>query len=221
MFSKKEDFTNIIQFKIGERIDDLQSKDYDCIDDLANLFQKKNDEFNWKPLHFLNTYYFIKAQVEKLTSKSISSETDLNDILDGKQKKELLVILKNNNILPIEMARPKFINQIVFLFPVAAIMGSMLISTYLITAKDYSGWVYLSGLIGILLSIGLFKITSKAKKQFKPSSLLEYVKSTYVIRHKTLSKASNTKEQLIMFLLDELELVYKKKFSSTESIPEK
>ena len=221
MFSKKEEFTNIIQYKIGERIDDLKSTDYDSIDDLANLFERKNDAFNWKTLHFLNIYYVLKENIETLTSQSINSETDLNALLNKKQKKEVIELLKRKDIKPIELSRPSLINKVVFLFPIISILGAMLMSTYLITAKDYSGWIYLSGLLGIVLSLGLFKITSNLKTQFSPNTLLDFAKSTYVIRYKKLSQTPNTKEQLLNFLLEELELVYHKKYSSTESIPEK
>lgn len=220
MFSKKEEFTNSIQFKIGERIEDLKPSDYGTIEELGDLFQQKNDEFNWKTLHFLSLYYPIKEKIEAITTKEIHSETDLNSLLNGKEKEELIEFLKSQKIDPIEMSRPKIVNQIVFLFPVLGILGSMLISTYLITAKDYSGWIYLSGLIGIILSLGLFKITEKLKVQFKPNTLLGYVKSTYVVRYKTISRKPHTRQQLIQFLLDELEMIYDKRFDATETIPE-
>ena len=85
-----------------------------------------------------------------MIGQKINSENDLNKLLNTKQQKE---ILKDHGVQPIESSRPKFINQIVFLFPALALLGSFLFSTYLITTKDYSDWVYLSGLMGIILSL--------------------------------------------------------------------
>ena len=220
MFSKKEDFTNSIQSKIGLRIEDLSSKDYNSIQDLAQLFEAKNKDSNWKPLHFLNTLSLMKKSLESITEQSIDSQTNLNTTLNKSQKQEFLNALQSNNIKPIELSRPKTIHQFVFIFPALSIMGSMLLSTYLITAKDYSGWVYLSGLVSIILSLGLFKLTAGLKVYFKPDTLFEYAKSTYVVRHKQLIKNEITTSLITDFLLEELQHFYKKDFSKTDSIPE-
>jgi len=220
MFSKKEDFTNNIQYKIGLRIDDLKPSDFKSIDDLSKMFQAKNNESTWKPLHFLNVYYFFKTIIENITKQNIYSNTNLNDCLNKSQQKEFIDLLEKNNIKPIEFSRPQTINKIVFLFPIITIMGSLLLSTYLITAKDFSGWIYLSGLIGLILSAVLFKITAHLKTKFNPETLLNYAKSTYVVRHKSLVKNKYTSQQLSDFMLNELCLEYKKEFSSSDSIPE-
>jgi len=220
MFSKKENFTNNIQYKIGLRIDDLKPSDFNSVDDLCDMFQAKNNESIWKPLHFLNVFYLFINTIENITNQTIQANTNLNACLNKSQQKEFINALKKNDIKPIEFSRPKTIKQIVFLFPSIAIIGSLLISTYLITAKDYSGWVYLSGLIGLILSAVLFKITAHLKTKFSPETVLEYAKSTYVIRHKTLVKNEHTPKQLKDFVLSELCLTYKKEFSSSDSIPE-
>ena len=220
MYSKKDDFTNTIQFIIGVRQESLESKSYQTINDLAEIIQHRNDEQKWKPLHFLNTYYLIKNKVEDLISSPIKSSSNLNEILSKSQRFELMSYLKENNIKPTELTRPKTINQIVFMLPPALIMGALLISTYLITAKDFTGWIYLSGLVAIVISVGLMMLTTKLKTKFIEDNLVEYAKLTYTTRHKSLVDIKNTKAQLIQFLTDEVENEFGKKLSPTDIIPE-
>lgn len=221
MYSKKEEFTNTIQFLIGERIEDLESSSYTTIEELSELFQAKSNKTSWKSLHFLVIFYKLKSKIEELTStKSILSSTDLNLVLNKAQKDELVDFMKVNQIRPPEFERPPMIERIVFLFPVPAILGTMLICTYYITKYDYSGWLYLLGLVGVVLSALLIILTAPFRNKFKSSTLVDYAKLTYTIGHKKHVETSNSKAQLLQFLTDELENEFGKRLTPTETIPE-
>ena len=220
MDSKKEEFTNTIQFLIGQRIENLEAKSYNTVKELATLLQTENDKKNWKPLHFLSIFYKIKEKIEQLTSNKVKSTTNINQLLNKTQKEELSKYLIESNIKTTELMRPSTLNTIVFLFPVPAIMGTMLICTYFITKHDYSGWIYLSGLVGIALSLTLFLVTAPLRTHFKEDYLVDYAKLTYTIKQKDYCKIPNTTVQLIQFITDELEVVFGQRFSETESIPE-
>jgi hypothetical protein len=220
MFSKKDDFTNDIQYKLGERIDGLDSTSYSTINDLCEIFEQQNNTQPWNGLSFLNYYFQLKKIVETKLSESVDSTFDLNSKLTKQQKEELLIELNKLEIKPIELSRSPKINLFISLFTLASILGTMLISTLLITVKGYSGWTYLSGLIGLVLSVLLFKLTAKSKHNFLSGNILQYAKSTYVIRHKTLSKTTHQREDLIAFINEELNIVFGKTFKVDELIPE-
>jgi hypothetical protein len=221
MYSKKEDFTNTIQFLIGERIESLEANSYSTIEELAKLFQDRNDKLKWKALSFLNIFYLIKSKVERLTStENLKSSANINKLLSKSQKMELMAYLKENKIKPPELERPAPFENLIYLFPIPSILGTMLVCTYYITKHDYSGWIYLLGLIGLALSMLLLIGTAPLKNRFKEDNLVDYAKLTYTIKHKVYCQNPNTKEQLIQFLTDELEVAYGKRFLPTEMIPE-
>jgi len=221
MYSKKEEFTNTIQFLIGERIEDLEASSYSNIEELALLFQTKNDKLSWNSLHFLNIYYTLKSKIEELISeKNIKSTTNINKILSKTQKHELVDYLNTQHIKTPEFERPSPLKNLVYIFPVPAILGTMLICTYYITKYDYSGWVYLFGLVGVVMSILLFVLTIPLRNTFKEDRLVEYAKLIYTIKHKVHVKTPNTHSQLVLFLTNELEVEFGKRFSPTETIPE-
>ncbi len=221
MYSKKEEFTNTIQFLIGERIENLEASSYKTIEDLANLFQVKNDKVGWKSLHFLNIYYKIKSKVEDLTSiENIGSTADLNTLLSKTQRLELIEYLNENKIKVPEFERPATLERLVYLFPVFAVMGTMLVCTYFITKHDYSGWIYSFGLIGLALSALFLVTTASLRTKFKEATLVEFAKLTYTIKYKSYAGTPHTTEQLIRFLTDEFEVEYGTRFSLQEIIPE-
>lgn len=220
MFSKKEEFTNNIQYSVGQRIEDLTSKSYSTLNELADLFIQENKNSKWKSLNFLHSYYAIKEIAEKMSGKAVNADTDLNDLFDIKQKKEFVEALKAINISPIAFSRPPVLNKIVYLYPVVSILGTMLFSTYLIVGKDMTGWVYLSGLFGLISSWALFKVTAPTTWHFRPATLLEYAKSTYVVRYQSLSQKEFTKSQLTDFLIDGAKKVYQTTFETEQVIPE-
>ena len=220
MFSKKIDFTDDIQYKLGERIEDLKPEDYRTANNLVEFFEIINQKSKWKYLHFLNTYYLIKQKIEDITKHKVNSNSNLNNILNHTQKDELETLLLQNNIKPIERKRPDSIHNLIFLLLPVLVLAPMLISTYLITAKGYTGWIYLSGLVGLIISVIFIKLTKGLKKQMSPKSLLEYAKSTYVVRHKTLINKAHTKAQLTQFICDELEVVFNTKFEGDTIIPD-
>jgi len=221
MYSKKEEFTNTIQFLIGERIEDLEASSYSNIEELTQLFQIKNDKLSWKSLHFLNIYYLLKSKIEELISeKNIKSTTNINKVLGKTQKIELVDYLNTKHIKPPEFERLSPLDNLVYIFPLPAILGTMLICTYYITKYDYSGWIYLFGLVGLGMSMLLLVLTVPFKNRFKEDSLVEYAKLTYTIKHKKYVNTPNTHAQLVLFLTDELEVQFGKRFSPTETIPE-
>jgi len=221
MHSKKDEFTNTIQFLIGQRIEDLEASSYSNIDELAQLFQIKNDKLSWKPLHFLNIYYSLKLKIEELSSEeNIKSTTNINKVLSKTQQHELVDYLNKQQIKVPEFERSSPLENLVYIFPVPAILGTMLICTYYITKYDYSGWVYLFGLVGIVMSVLLLVLTIPLRNRFKEDRLVEYAKLIYTIKHKVFVETPNTHAQLILFLTDELEVEFEKRFSPTETIPE-
>lgn len=221
MYSKKEDFTNTIQFLIGERIEDLEASSYVNVEELATLFQERSDKLAWKSLHFLPIYNLLKSKVESLTGQTeIKSTLDLNKALNKSQTTELVAYLNENSIKVPEFERPSPLESVVYIFPVPAILGTMLVCTYYITKHDYSGWIYLSGIVGVVLSVLFIKLTAPFKTNFKEDSLVEYAKLIYTLKHKDYVGSPNTRGQLIDFLTNELEVAYGKRFSPTEVIPE-
>ncbi len=219
MFSKKEDFTNTIQYKIGLRFDDLHAESYNSINDLADIFINKDAKAKWKSLNFLNLYYQAKAFLEKETNQTINSNTNLNDLLSKNQKQAFISFLNQNQIKPIEFLRPDGMNNLLAWFPVFGILAPMLVSTYLVTKLDITGWVYLSGLVGVGIWLILINLTKPLKTKFNPPTFLDYIKSTYVIRYKTLSQTDINPELVKQFINDELQLVYNKSFLFEENIP--
>jgi len=219
MFSKKEDFTNSIQYKIGIRFDDLHAESYKSVDDLAELFINKDKSAKWKSLKFLNFYYQSNDFLEKLTHKKITSDSNLNDVLDKNSKLKFIDFIKQNNIQPIEFSRPNGLNNIIGWFPIFGILGPMLVSTYLVTKLDMSGWWYLSGLVGVLIWLFIIQITKNLKNKFAPENFLDYIKSTYVIRYKTLSKTAVNNDFVKQFIKDELKSFFQTDFDDNQEIP--
>ena len=221
MYSKKEEFTNTIQFLIGVRIENLEASSYKTIEDLAKLFQAKNDKVGWKALPFLNIYYTLKSKIEDLTStENIRSTVDVNKLLSKTQKLELIAYLTKNEIKVPEFERPSKLETLVYLFPVPAILGTLLVCTFFITKHGYSGWIYLFGLIGLVVSILLLVATAPLRTKFKEDTLVEFAKLTYTIKYKTYVDTPHNSEQLIRFLTDEFEVEYGKRFLLNEIIPE-
>jgi hypothetical protein len=219
MFSKKEDFTNTIQYKIGIRFDDLYENSYNTVNELAQLFINKDKSAKWKSLNYLNLYYKAKHFIEENTNKTINTDTNLNNVLNKKTKKLFIDFLYENKIKPIELFRPNGINNILAWFPVFGILGPMLISTYLVTKLDMTGWWYLSGLVGVGIWLFLIVLTKSTRNKFNPDTLLDYIKSTYVIRYKTLSKVDLNEDLVRQFIKDELKTIYQANFSDVQKIP--
>lgn len=220
MFSKKEDFTNTIQYKIGIRFDDLNAGSYKSVNDLAQLFINKDKSVKWKSLNYLDLYYKAKDFLEKTTHKKINSETNLNDLLDKTSKQQFVEFLKSNQIKPIEFFRPNTLNNILTWFPIVGILGPMLIATYLVTKHELTGWWYLKGLAGLIIWLLLIFVTKSTRTRFNPATFLDYIKSTYVIRYKTLSNVPLNEGLVKQFIKDELYKTYQKDFNDEEEIPE-
>ncbi len=219
MFSKKEDFTNTIQYKIGLRFDDLHAESYQSINDLADIFINKDTKAKWKSLNFLNLYYQAKEFLEKETNQTINSTTNLNELLNKEQKQAFISFLNHNQIKPIEFLRPDGINNMIAWFTIFGILVPMLLSTYLVTKLDITGWVYLSGLVGIVIWLIIINLTKPLKTKFNPPTFLDYIKSTYVIRYKTLNQNSLNPQLVKQFINNELQLIYNKSFNFEEKIP--
>ena len=219
MFSKKEDFTNTIQYKIGIRFDDLHADSYKNVNELAQLFINKDKSAKWKSLNFLTLYYKAKVFLEDITNKKINSETNLNEILDKTSKHQFIDFLIDNKTKPIELFRPQGLNNGLAWFPLFGILGPMLVSTYLVTKLDMTGWWYLSGLVGLGIWILLIVSTKGSRTKFNPDTFLDYIKSTYVIRYKILSSNDFNEDLVKQFIKDELKAVYQVDFTDNQDIP--
>ncbi len=214
--NQKDYFLNQLQFKIGDRWDDLNPDTIKNVNDLKVFIKNRNSHSAWPFLHFLPFYFDLKEQVSKLVNQEVSGNFNLNK-LNNTQKKELSNFIAKNYAPPLTMSRPALLQKIVFIFPALAVLGSLLISTYLITALDYSGLWYITALVGLVLSYLLFESTKGLKNHFKPASILDYSKAFLVVNHLHFSNEFNEK-QLESFILEELALFYKKDFTPTATI---
>jgi hypothetical protein len=218
MFTKKEEFTNTIQFKVGLRFDDLSAASYQNINELTEIFMKKDLLNKWKTLPFFNFYYDAKQYLENLLNTPIDSEFNIEKRLNSEQKQNFITYITNKNIKPIVFFRPQGLVKLITFFPVIGILVPMLISTYLITAKDFSGWTYLSGLFGLIIWLLLISLTKGLKTHIYPEHFLDYLKSTYVIRYRTLSQEITDVEMVKKFIQEELAKIYGKEFGYDELI---
>ena len=219
MNSKKEDFLNQLEFELGHRWSDSDMQSLTTLAELEKCIFKKSDKSKWHFLRFLPIYSQSKKWIEKQIGESVSTQFDLNT-LKTSQKAELIRFLTEKFGKPLAMRRPVFIQKVIYTLPILLIIVPLLISTYLITAKDVTGWIYMSGIIGLLLTIGAFKITESTKKQFSPNTLLEYSKAFYVVNNQSISKNAS-REDLLDFLCAAAERFYKQPFTSSSEIPDK
>ncbi|MFK8046123.1 MAG: hypothetical protein AB8B72_11555 [Crocinitomicaceae bacterium] len=217
MYSKKEDFLNQLQFELGHRWPELEVNSVETIEDIAGFVLKKNKSSNWPFLRFLPFYFSLKNWLALKTGKNISSEFDLNS-LSKPDKIKLAEYTENKFGKPIEFRRPSTLKKIIFLVPLILVFVPLLVSTYLITSKDYSGWLYISALAGLLLTLALFKVTEGLKNNFDPSSLLDYAKSFYVIHNQKMTEEA-TKTEVINYLCASAEQFYKQPFEPNSQIP--
>lgn len=219
MQSQKEDFLNQLQFEIGHRWPNLDIDSISTISDLVNYISERHQHSKWPFLRFIPIYSAIKQFISNHTNSPVSADFDLNS-LDKEGKRELNKMLENNHGTPLTFRRPSVIQNIVFLLPILLILLPLLISTYLITARDMTGWLYLSGLIGLLVTIGAFKITKPLKNQFSPKTVLEYSKAFYVVNNQLISE-NPSEEAITEFLCDAAERFYKMPFKLSSEIPVK
>jgi len=215
MLSKKEVFLNDLQFKIGDRTSNTDLA-FETAEDLSKFFISRHEKANWPFLNFLPVYFRIKQQLETIIGKPVGSDFDLN-LLTSLEKVELNQFLSQEFKHPLALQRPKFIHTIIFIFPLFAVLGSLLVSTYLITALDYSGWTYLSALIGFILSFLLIQGSKGLKNRFSPSTLLEYCKSLFVIHNQTIN-TSPTSDLVERFILDQAEISFNKRFKASDKL---
>jgi len=218
MYSRKEDFLSQLQYKIGDRWEDIDSEHTESAKSLINFLQSRHNQSKWPFLNFLPFYTNLKSSIEKEIGKNITSSFNLND-LKSEQRKNIISCIDTEEGINLEMKRPKMIHQFIFIFPLIGILGSMLMSTYLITSKDASGFWYLSGLLGLIISLLLFNMTKKLKSNFSPNLLLDYSKSYFVVNIQVL-KINYSNKMLEKFILDELELHYNESFNLDSKIPD-
>ncbi|MFD1552743.1 hypothetical protein DNU06_08745 [Putridiphycobacter roseus] len=213
---QKEDFLNQLQFKIGDRWENLKPETINNVQDLKTYIIDRNARASWPFLHFLPFYFALRKQVSKMINQPVSGNYNLNQ-LSKSQRQALNNFISEEYAKPLTMSRPKTLHQIVFLFPLVTVLGSLLISTYLITGLDYSGLWYFSALIGLILSLLLFEKSKKFKNQFKPARILDYAKSFLVVNHQQYPTGYE-ESQLETFLLEELTEFYQKEFTPTATI---
>ncbi len=216
MYSKKEDFLNQLQFELGHRWPNLDLNSVDTIDSIADLITKKHNSSKWPFLRFLPFYFGLKSWIENKTGNKVRSNFDLNN-LSKSDKVEITSFIESNFEKPITFRRPNIIKTIVFLAPLLLVFAPLLISTYLVTAKDFSGWLYISALIGLLLSLALFKITAGIKNSFSPPTLLDYSKAFFVVNNQRIIEDA-TREDLVNYLCASAEDFYKEPFTSNSQI---
>ena len=219
MNTKKEIFLNQLQFELGDRWPELNSDDLKTIKQLSDFIRERAKINPWHFLRFIP--YFLKAQdrLSGLRGESVNLHFDLNTL--SKNDKSTFLSFTNDEFgAPLTLRRTKPLKTAVFIFPLVIVLLPMLISTYLITVKSFSGWFYLSGLVGLVLSIGLFSITNRLKNRFEPHSLLEYAKSFYVIHNQTLLE-DPSEDQLINFICQAAKNYFGTDFTADSVIPDK
>ncbi len=217
MFSKKEDFLNNLQYEIGDRFNDIENTELNTANDIVSILTQRNEKAPWKFLHFLPVYFFLKSKVEVLTDQNISTDFNLNT-LSTEHKRELRIAVEKEYGQSFEFRRPKLLRNFVFLFPVFGVLGALIVSTYMVTLKDASGWVFLSGLAGIILSLLFFTGTKNFKTKFYPDRLLDFSKSFYVINH-AFTPRQNSKQELENFILEALRERFDDSIGLSDSIP--
>jgi hypothetical protein len=218
MSTKKEDFIFQLQFDLGDRWPDLEVSSVQTIDALADFILKRNVSSKWHFTRFLPIYQALTNWLKTHTNHTISANFDLNS-LSKVEKKDLLTYIQQSLGTPLTFRRPPALHTLVFVAPVVLILLPMLISTYLVTGLDMSGWVYLSGLLGLGVSLALFALTTPQKALFHPATLLQYSKSFYVINNQQITKDA-TKAQIIDYLSEAGSDFYKKSIVATSIIPE-
>lgn len=217
MSSKKEDFIFQLQFNIGDRWPDIDLDTIHTISDLAVFIEHRNKVNKWHFLRFLPMYLQVKSWLSKLMSKDISKDFDLNS-LSKTHKAELQQYVEENFGKPLTYRRPTTLHALVFTGPVAFILFPLLISTYLVAAKNFSGWIYLSALVGVLVTLLLFKITEPLKTKYSPNTVLQYCKSFYVVNNQKISE-DPSREMLVTYLCEEAEAFYGNKYTEHSEIP--
>jgi len=213
---RKEDFLNQLQYKIGDRWEDMKSESIQNVNDLKTYILNRNAHSPWAFLDFLPFYFDLKDQVSTMVGSPVNGDFDLNQ-LNMSQRKKLEEFISKRYATPLTLSRPKMLHQFVYLFPLVTVLGSLLLATYLITALDYSGLWYLTAALGLILSIALFEGTKKFKQNFKPATILEYAKAFLVVNHQQYT--SHFEEiQLENFITEELSSYYNKPFTSSMTI---
>ncbi len=218
MSTKKEDFFSKLQFDLGDRWPELDPNDISTIDQLADFIIKRSKINPWPFLRFLTYFNACQTFLSGLLKQAVSPYFNLNE-LSVKEKNAFISFTKAEFGEPLAFRRPKTMRTVVFVFPILAILLPMIVSTYLITAKSYSGWLYLSGLIGLIISIGAFELTKRFKKRIEPDALLEYSKSFYVIHNQKLTEEPS-RDQLLDLICQIAKSYYKIDFSADSTIPE-
>jgi len=217
MYSKKEDFLNQLQFELGHRWPELEIESVDTIQDILAFILMKAQGSKWPFLRFLPFYFSLKKWLESKTGQNITSQFDLNS-LNKTDKAELTQYITAEYVAPIEFRRPSTLKKVIFLTPLVLVLVPLLLTTYLVTAQNYSGWLYTSALAGLILTFGLFKATNGMKRKFDPPTLLEYSKSFYVIHNqKMTTEASNT--EVVDYLCASAQEFYKQPFEPNTQIP--
>ncbi|MFK8036941.1 MAG: hypothetical protein AB8B74_01525 [Crocinitomicaceae bacterium] len=216
MLSKKENFLDQLQFELGDRWPQLDYNSISTVDELADFIEGRQATNPWPFLKFLTFYTKANQLIEKKKQVDISSNFDLNKLTKS-EKVEFIQLVKEFG-QPLLFRRSKKLSIFVFTFPVLTILTPLLISTYLVAALNYSGWLYLSSLAGLLLSIGLFRLTESLKNKFSPSSILEYSKSLYVINNQKWTQEPS-REMLIYFICQSAKAIYQTDFKSESIIP--
>ena len=215
MFDRKEDFLNGLRFKIGDRSSEFDIR-VNSAKDLVEFYSLRHQKSLWPFLNFLPVYFKLKTHLEGLIGSDVTTDFNLNSLISS-DKAELDNFLGKEFGHHLEKKRPKSIELFVFIFPVFAILGALLVSTYLITVKEYSGWTYVSGLAGFLISLGLFRFTTGLKTKYHPETLVEFAKAFYVVHHQQIT-IEVTQQQIETFVLDELETYFKRPFDLEEEI---
>lgn len=218
MYSKKEIFLDQLQFELGDRWPELDYSSISTINELTDFVLDRQVVSHWPFLSFLTFYTHAATFIEQEKKIAVSSNYDLNN-LSKSEKIKFIQFIEASFGKPLVFRRPKKLVKFIFIFPILVILLPMLISTYLITTLNYSGLLYLSGLIGLLLTVGLFKITEPFKNRFSPSSLLEYSKSLFVINNLKQVEAPS-REVLIGFLCQSAKSSFQSDFKAETIIPE-
>lgn len=216
MVSKKENFIDELQIKIGNQFYRENENHLNTGHDLVEFFLERHQKSNWKFLNFLPFYFETKQEVEAIFKHELDGEFDLNE-LSKSDKASLDKHFDAKYSLNLVLKRPQLLHQFIFIFPLITVLGCLLISTYLITVKDYSGWIYLSALSALLISLALILFTQKMRTKFHPKTILEYCKFFYVIHHQNIKKEFK-RNQLETFILNELTSSYGSSITLNDSI---
>lgn len=184
-----EDRIYELQYFTGYRITDEENPIFSSVEEVAPWFaQRIQDKKDIDRTIGLHIFEKLKHKVEELTGNKVSPSEDLNGILNNNQKQSLYNSFSeefNIQLTPMTLP-PALINFLVFLSAVG-IFGGLLFSTYAVFSLLWSGWIFLTPLIFLILTLLALAGMKNSKSYIAQQNLVDLAHSTHVIEKQNLN----------------------------------